>query len=136
MCASQKPQESDPQYRGANGSAGGSVLLLPLTSPSTGMAFTGEFHKLREKEVGRISQRGNSHPSIARIMINKDLDQSELNRSKLRDPGLEAAVDRIITGIEKILPGLSESQNDQCVSMTLDHLMIDLRRGSWVSLHD
>jgi len=42
-------------------------------------------------------------------MDSDELDRYEPEWSKLRDPGLEAAVDRIIMGIEKRLPGLSES---------------------------
>ena len=111
MGISQEPGESERLYRGNNGCAGESVLYLPLTSPYSGTTCDGEFHQPKNKEMGCICQSSNLQHSIFLMQVKKDLGQFRSKRSKLRDPGFEAAVDRIIKGIETILPGLSESQS-------------------------
>lgn len=110
MSVSHKSEENNPLHSGNNVSVGGSVLPLSLTFPYTGIACTGELHQLHKKEVGYVSQDNLPQHLMYHVLVNKGLDQYRLKHSMLRDLGFEAAVDRIIMGIEKSLPGLSASQ--------------------------
>ena len=110
MCISQEPEERGPLCNDNDGSAGGAVFSsLPTSLTYTGVECDSEFHRPRKTGVGCMSQTSRSQLPIVRMMDNNELDQYEPGWSKLRDPGLEAAVDRLVLGIEKRLPGLSES---------------------------
>lgn len=110
MCISQELQERGPLCSDNDGSACESVVSSLLTCLRDTVAeCDSELHRPRKTGVGHISQIGRSQLSIARVMAGDELDRYEPEWSKLRDPGLEAAVDRIIMAMEKRPPGLSES---------------------------
>lgn len=79
------------------------AILSPLpTSPTyTEVGCDIECRQPQKTGVRRISERSNSELSVVRVMDDDELDRHEPDCSKLRDPEFEAAVDEIITGIEK-----------------------------------
>jgi hypothetical protein len=93
--------ESEHQCIECDGRIGGPISpTQSAPTPHVGSVGLREFRHPEQTSINSVLQRNRSEISTALVVEYNRHDQFESERSQLRDPEFESAVDRIIDGLD------------------------------------